>query len=462
MTTLVLAPEAVLVATAGASLAMSGARRARARARVRRWGPRLVLAGVLAAFGLELWQGAQLGTLFGGGFVQDRFALFAKAAVLLALAAGVAAADWELERLPGPLPAALIGGFGVMVAASATDLFAVWTGVAPGTALAGPVRALAVAGALLMLVALAFGYLHATSGASSLDLVRVAMAGTPTTLPLALPVLVALGGLAALLVLAPLGFGAAAQASPFGRGAAAGIGAAGAGVALLKVGAVLGGVGPAWGPALAGAGAALVLLAGLGAALAPGARRTAGLLAASQLGWVAAAVATHERGGLGAGLFLLGAAVLGAVVLPTLLGDLELEAALAGLGGRSPARAAALTVAAVSLAGAPPLAGFFGVFLVAASLAGAGLYWVITLALLGSILAAVGAVRIGYAAFLLEEEDIRAPARAPSTRLLPATFASGAAALLTLVLIGYGLLANPISGLAAQGAAALLLTARSP
>src|SRR5207248_878779 len=258
--------------------------------------------------------------LFGGGFVQDRFALFAKAAVLLALAAGVAAADWELERLPGPLPAALIGGFGVMVAASATDLFAVWTGaavallaaasalawrpgVAPGTALAGPVRALAVAGA------------------------------------------------------------------------------------------------------------ALVLRAGLGAALAPGARRTAGLLAASQLGWVAAAVATHERGGLGAGLFLLGAAVLGAVVLPTLLGDLELEAALAGLGGRSPARAAALTVAAVSLAGAPPLAGFFGVFLVAASLAGAGLYWVITLALLGSILAAVGAVRIGYAACLLEEEDTRAPAR---------------------------------------------------
>jgi len=138
------------------------------------------------------------------------------------------------------------------------------------------------------------------------------------------------------------------------------------------------------------------------------------------------------------------------------LGDLEVEAALAGLGGRSPARAAALALAAVSLAGVPPLAGFFGVFLVAASLAGAGLYWVVTLALLGSILAAVGAVRIGYAAFLLEEEDTRAPARAPSTRLLPATFASGAAALLTLVLIGYGLFANPISGLAAQGAAALL------
>ena len=475
MTTLVLAPEALLVATAGATLAMSGARRARARARVRLWGPRLVLLALLAAFGLELWLGAQVGTLFGAGFAQNRFALFAKAAILLALAAGVAAADWDLERLPGPLPAALIGGFGVMVAASATDLFAVWTGaavavvagasalawrpgLAPGSALAGPVRAIASAGVLLMLVALAFGYLHATAGASSLDLVRAALARAPTTLPLALPVLVALGGLAALLVLAPLGFGAGAEASPFGRGAAAGVGAAGAGVALLKLGGVLAGVGPAWAPALAGAGGALVLLAGLGAALAPGSGRAAGMLAASQLGWVAAAVATHERVGLGAGLFLLGVGIVGAMALPALLGELEPESALAGLGGRAPARAAALVLAAVSLAGVPPLAGFFGVFLVAAALGSAGLYWVVTLALVGSILAGVGAVRIAYAALLLEEEDARAPARAPSTRLLPATFASGAAAVLALILIGYGLLANPISGLAFQGAKALLST----
>jgi NADH-quinone oxidoreductase subunit N len=167
-------------------------------------------------------------------------------------------------------------------------------------------------------------------------------------------------------------------------------------------------------------------------------------------------MATRAPGGLGAGLFLLGATVVAAVALPTLLGDLELETELAGLGGRAPARAAALVLAAVSLAGVPPLAGFFGVFLVAAALAGVGLYWVVTLALLGAILAAVGAARIAFAAFLLEEEDTRAPARAPSTRILPATFASGAAVLLTLVLIGYSLLANPISGLAVQGAAALL------
>jgi NADH-quinone oxidoreductase subunit N len=479
VTTLVLAPEALVVAAAGATLLLSGTRRARARAQARRWAPRAVVLALLVALGLELWLGAQVGTLLDGGFVQDRFALFAKAAVLLALAAGVAAADWDLERLPGPLPAALLGGFGVMVAASGTGLFTIWTGAAlalaaaasgfawrPGgvAAAAGPeppgaaaVRALTAAGTLLMLVALAFGYVHAVAGGSSLDLVRGALAGAPSTLPLALPLLVGLGGLVALLVMAPLGFGAGAEGSPFARGAAAGVGAAGAGVALLKVGGALAGAATTWSPALAVAAAGLVLLAGLGAAVAPTPRRAVGLLAVSQLGWVVAALATHERAGLGAGLFLLGAAVVAVTAAPVLLGDLELESALAGLGGRHPGRAAALAVAAFSLAAVPPLAGFVGVFLVVTALAGAGLYWVITLGLLGSLLAAVAAARIAFAAFLLEEEEAhRAPARAPSTRVLPSSFGGAAAVILTVVLTGYTVLANPISGLAVQGAAALL------
>jgi hypothetical protein len=41
--------------------------------------PAIVGGIVLVAFVLELWLGATLATLFGGGFVQDRFALFAKA-----------------------------------------------------------------------------------------------------------------------------------------------------------------------------------------------------------------------------------------------------------------------------------------------------------------------------------------------------------------------------------------------
>lgn len=479
MTTLVLAPEALVVATAGATLLLSGPRRARARAQARRWAPRAVLLALLVALGLELWLGAQVGTLFNGGFVQDRFALFAKAAVLIALAAGVAAADWDLERLPGPLPAALLGGFGVMVTASGAGLFTVWTGTALAVAAAASalawrpggvaaaagleppgaaaVRALTAAGTLLMMVALAFGYVHAVAGGSSFDLVRGALARAPSTLPLALPLLVGLGGLVALLVLAPLGFGAGAEGSPFARGAAAGVGSAGAGVALLKVGGALAGAAATWSPALAVAAAGLVLLAGLGAALAPSPRRAVGLLAVSQLGWVAAALATHGQAGLGAGLFLLGAAVVAATAAPVLLADIELESGLAGLGARQAARAAALALAACSLAAVPPLAGFVGVFLVAGALAGAGLYWVVTLALLGSLLAAVGAVRIAFAAFLAEEEEAhRAPVRAPSSRVLPSTFAGAAAVVLTVVLAGYTLLANPISGLAMQGAAALL------
>jgi NADH:ubiquinone oxidoreductase subunit 2 (subunit N) len=481
VTTLVLAPEALVVATAGASLLLSGTRRAGVRAQARRWAPRAVVLALLVALGLELWLGAQVGTLFNGGFVQDRFALFAKAAVLLALAAGVAAADWDLERLPGPLPAALLGGFGVMVAASASDLVTVWTGTAlalaaaasafawrPGgvAAAAGleppgaaAVRAVTAVGTLLMMVALAFGYVHALAGGSSLDLVRAALARAPSTLPLALPLLVGLGGLIALLLMSPLGFGAGAEATPFARGAAAGVGSAGAGVALLKVGGTLAGAATTWSPALAAAAAGVILLAGLGAALAPTPRRALGLLAVSLLGWVVAAVAAHDRAGLGAGLFLLGAAVVAATAAPVLLADVELESALAGIGGRRPGRATALAVAALSLAAAPPLAGFVGVFIVATALAGAGLYWVLTLGLLGSLLAVVGAARIAFAVFLLEEEEgHRAPARAPSTRVLPRSFDSAAAVVLTGVLAGYTLLANPISGLAVQGAAALLGT----
>src|SRR5947199_342730 len=127
----------------------------------------------------------------------------AEAAVLLALAVGVAAADWDLELLPGPLPAALLGTFGVMVAASATDLFAIWAGaalaLAAAAALLGSVRALAVTGALLMLVALCLAYVHANAGGSAVDAVRAALAAAPATLPLALPLLIGVGCLAGLL-----------------------------------------------------------------------------------------------------------------------------------------------------------------------------------------------------------------------------------------------------------------------
>ena len=41
--------------------------------------------------------GATLATLFGGGVIQDRFALFAKAAALLAAGIAIAVSDWNAE-----------------------------------------------------------------------------------------------------------------------------------------------------------------------------------------------------------------------------------------------------------------------------------------------------------------------------------------------------------------------------
>ena len=62
--------------------------------------------------------------------------------------------------------------------------------------------------------------------------------------------------------------------------------------------------------------------------------------------------------------------------------------ALAGLNQRSPFLAAAMTLSMVSLAGIPPLAGFFGKLLLlkAAIDAGPGYYWIVAVALVSVII----------------------------------------------------------------------------
>ncbi len=62
--------------------------------------------------------------------------------------------------------------------------------------------------------------------------------------------------------------------------------------------------------------------------------------------------------------------------------------ALAGLGRRSPLLAASLTLSMVSLAGIPPLAGFFGKFLLfkAAAEQGPSFYWLIAVAIVGVVI----------------------------------------------------------------------------
>src|SRR6266571_1601611 len=68
--------------------------------------------------------------------------------------------------------------------------------------------------------------------------------------------------------------------------------------------------------------------------------------------------------------------------------DGEEISALAGLNQRSPLLAATLTLAMVSLAGVPPLAGFFGKFLLlkAAVQAGPAYYWLVAVAIAGIVI----------------------------------------------------------------------------
>jgi NADH-quinone oxidoreductase subunit N len=108
----------------------------------------------------------------------------------------------------------------------------------------------------------------------------------------------------------------------------------------------------------------------------------------------------------------------------------------------------------LSLAGAPPLAGFFGELTVAAALAQAGNYVLIGLGALGSVMSAAAAVmtlRVLFMQSPIEE------ARRGAAAALPAVtaFSTAGAVVFCFVIAAYGVFGFPIMGLAQQGAEAL-------
>ncbi len=431
--------------------------------------PAVVAVLVVAALIVELWVGGTLATLFGGGFIQDRFALFAKAAVLLAVAAAIAVADWSAEdSVSTGLAMTLLAAFGVMVVASAGNFVPLWAGLelagAAGVVLVGSrrpdigLRLLIAGGVATALFVMGFAFVYATAGTADLLAARKVVANVAPTLPLAIPVLLLFGGLAVRAGIAPFhlaGVPASLGASPIGAGVLLGLVAAAALIAAIKVAALLS-TAPEVASLYLEVIAAVAMVGGGAAALgvrAPRARLA--YLAVGQVGWVAAGLATHYRSGLGGALFLVGAFTLAATCGPAVLGGAEGgEASLAGMGALRPARALGIAMVLLSLAGAPPLAGFFGEFAVAAALAQGGHFGLLALGLLGSVLsvvAALGTLRVLYLQSPPEEGR-----RAVGFALPVWTFVSSAGAVaVCIVMMAYGAFANPILSLAYQGAEAL-------
>src|SRR5438874_326446 len=427
----------------------------------RAYWPQATALLVVVALGVELWAGATLTTYFGGAVIQDRFALFAKAAALLTAAVALAATDWTAEdSLHLGLAMPLLAAFGVMVAASAADLLGLWAGLELAAAASVVLVSLRrpdlglrllIVGAMasaLILVGLAFVY--ATAGNGDLAAIRAVLVNRAPTLALAIPMLLLLGGLALRAGLAPFHVGTlpvGLGASPMGAGLVIGL-VAMAAAALIPVPSVY--------VPYVEAVSALAMVGGGAAALAVRSPRPRlAYLAVGQLGWVAAGLATHFRSGTAASLFLLGAFAVAATCGPALLGRAEGgEPAVAGFGTVRPVRAAGLALAMLSLAGAPPLAGFFGELAVAAALAQSGNFVLLGLGLVGSVMsvaAVVGTLRVLFIQSPLEEAR-RSPAAA-----LPAitAFSTAGAVAFCLVIAAYGVFGYPILGLADQGAEAL-------
>jgi len=467
MKNLALVPEALVVG--GAVLLLLFGRFAGRQRRARRYLPAATAALVLVALLVELWVGAGVGSFFGGGLLQDRFALFAKAAALLAAGTSIAVADWSSEDSPPiGLSMPLLAAFGVMVVASAGDFVGLWAGLelagAAGIVMVATrrpdlgLRLLVVGGVASALLLVGFAFLYSTTGAAQLPSVRQVLFTTGPTLPLAIPVLLLLGALAVRASLAPFhvaGLQVTMGASPLGAGLVLGLGGAAAVTAAIKIAAVLAATPSLVSPYLAVLAAVAMGGGGAAALAARSPRARLAYLATGQVGWVVAGLVSHHRTGLGASIFLLGALVLAATAGPAVMGGAgDVEAALAGMGSLRPARAAGTALAFLSLAGAPPLAGFFGEFAVAASLAQSGYFGLLGLGLLGSVMSLVAAltmVRVIYFQSPLEEGRRGAVAAlAIWTRL-----STVGAIALSMIVASYGVFGNPILSLADQGAEAL-------
>ena len=185
-------------------------------------------------------------------------------------------------------------------------------------------------------------------------------------------------------------------------------------------------------------------------------RRIVGHLAVAQIGVLLLGVLAAEQSqGIGAvmfSLFVTGIAVIAAAAAITLTegsGTTDTLNGYQGLSRRSPGAAAALALAALSLAGLPPLVGFFARLLSIESAVLAGWAWLLVVALVTTVIGAVAAVRLVRALFVAAPDEDALPLDEP----VPAR---AALAVCGVAVVFLSAAVQPLLGLASGGAGAVL------
>ncbi len=345
-------------------------------------------------------------------FVGDGFALYCKR---LFLVAGIFVCvmsiefSWQLESGVGEFFALILFALtGMMLAASANDFILLFVSLELITItfyvltsyLRRQVQSLEAGVKYLILGAISsaflvygIAYVFGHAGATNFGQIAAWVAKNPDHKLLMLGVV---------LVFAGLGFKIAAvpfqvwtpdvyQGAPASVAAFLAVGSKAAGFVLLLRVFMTGllDMKPSWQPLFAGIAAATILYGNLGAIPQRNIKRLLGYSSIGHAGFMLMGVAAGSSLGVKAVLFYLGAylfTTLGAfmivIVVSNTMGDDDIDA-YRGLAKRAPMLAWAMAIAMASLAGIPPLAGFFGKFLVFAAAIESHLYWLAAIGLIG-------------------------------------------------------------------------------
>lgn len=417
----------------------------------------------------------------GSGLVVDAFALFVQTVLALVAAVVVLLAFAELERLRPHAPEffalILLATAGGMLAAAAVEMATLvvalelvavclyvlagsWKRQSGATEAAFQYFAVGLSGTAVLVYGLAV--LYGLTGHTDLAGVAVALRGASApnarpTLALLVALALIMGGLAVKLGMLPFHAGLAdvyiRAPLPVAGFLAAGATTAALAVFLRMLPATLGLFQASWAPMVAGLAAVTMTGATAVAMAQQDPKRVIAYATFAQLGYMLMAVLEPQGTGLGAALFLL---LVSAFVVLAALGALaaggesggSTPSTYAGLAHHAPWPAVIFALAVMSLVGIPPLAGSIGKFLVLVSAARAGYAWLVLLALINTLLAAVTFVRVLKAIFL-DEPGAMEPTRVERGQRL-------ALLVCLLVVLGATLAAGPLVDLSNQGAAALI------